>query len=126
AQEDLAAQFGISRQPVLQALALLERDGLAVRADGRGTLQAAPLDPAIVQDFYELRAVVDALAARRAAERIVAGEAEPLPDTLIERGVSAIKRGKVPALIAADTLLHHAIYRASGNLLLETIMAPQW
>jgi DNA-binding GntR family transcriptional regulator len=126
AQEDLAAQFGVSRQPVLQALAQLERDGLAVRADGRGTLQAAPLDPSLVSQFYELRAEVDALAARRAAQRIAAGETAPLPDTLVERGQAAVRRGQVPALVAADTLLHHAIYDASGNTLLDTVMASQW
>ena len=85
AQEDLAAQLGVSRQPVLRALALLERDGLAVRADGRGTLQAAALDPATIQEFYELRAEVDALAARLAAQRIAAGQAAPLPESPLAR-----------------------------------------
>ena len=126
AQEDLAAQFGISRQPILQALSLLERDRLAVRADGRGTLQVAPLDPDLVRQFYELRAEVDALAARRAAERVAGGIEQPLPGVLLERGVKALRRGDLGALIAADTLLHHAIYQASGNPLLESVMTPQW
>src|SRR3546814_20949346 len=55
-QEELAARFGISRQPVLQALAHLERDGLAIRADGRGTPQVAPPDPQLVAAFSQLRA----------------------------------------------------------------------
>jgi len=126
AQEDLAAQLGISRQPVLQALALLERDGLAVRADGRGTLQAAPLDAGTVQEFYELRAEVDALAARLAARRVAAGAAGPLPDSLLARGRAALRSGRLADLIAADTLLHHAIYDASGNRLLAATMTPQW
>ncbi|SAI67675.1 GntR family transcriptional regulator [Bordetella ansorpii] len=125
-QEDLAARFGISRQPVLQALAQLERDGLAVRADGRGTLQVAPLDPQVVHEFYQLRAEIDALAARLAAERIHAGVAEPLPDSLVERGLAALRRARMPALIAADTQLHRAIYEASGNRLLAALMEPQW
>lgn len=125
-QEDLAARFGISRQPVLQALSRLERDGLAVRADGRGTLQVAPLDPQLVEEFYQLRAEVDALAARLAAQRIRAGQARPLPASLIERGLSALRRGRMPALIAADTQLHRAIYEASGNRLLAAVMEPQW
>ncbi|WP_459615902.1 GntR family transcriptional regulator [Bordetella sp. 2513F-2] len=126
AQEDLAARLGVSRQPVLQALARLERDGLAVRADGRGTLEVAPLDPQLVQEFYQLRAETDALAARLAAARIAAGHARPLPDALVERGRAALRRGRMPALIAADTQLHHAIYAASGNQLLASVMAPQW
>lgn len=125
-QEDLAARFGISRQPVLQALSRLERDGLAVRADGRGTLQVAPLDPQLVDEFYQLRAEVDALAARLAAQRIRARIARPLSDTLVERGLSALRRGRMAALIAADTQLHRAIYEASGNRLLAALMEPQW
>jgi len=130
AQEDLAARLGVSRQPVLQALTLLERDGLAVRADGRGTLQAAPLDVATVQAFYQLRAEIDALAARLAAQTIAAGESAPLPDSLCARGRAALEQasatGSVTALVAADTQLHHAIYRASGNPLLEPVMRAPW
>lgn len=125
-QEDLAARFGISRQPVLQALAQLEREGLAVRADGRGTLQVAPLDPQRVRECYQLRAEIDALAARLAAERVRDGAIRPLPATLVERGLAALKRGRMPALIAADTQLHRAIYEASGNGLLAAVMEPQW
>src|SRR5690606_38645052 len=125
-QEELAARFGISRQPVLQALAHLERDGLAIRADGRGTLQVAPLDPQLVAEFYQLRAEVDALAARLAARRVAACAAPPLPAALVERGLAALRRGHMQALIAADTRLHHAIYDASGNRLLASVMQPQW
>ncbi|MEI2416333.1 GntR family transcriptional regulator [Orrella sp. JC864] len=126
AQEDLAAQFGISRQPVLQGLAQLERDGLAVRGDGRGTLRVAPLDPELVSHFYELRAEIDTLAARRAAERVAAGQAPPLSGELLARGTAALAQGRMAALIQADTHLHHAIYQASGNPLITRVMAPQW
>jgi len=134
AQEDLAARLGVSRQPVLQALTLLERDGLAVRADGRGTLQAAPLDVATVQAFYQLRAEIDTLAARLAGERVAAGEIAPLPDSLCTRGRAALEQASatgsvtalVAALVAADSQLHHAIYHASGNPLLEPVMRAPW
>jgi len=126
AQEDLAARLRVSRQPVLQALTLLERDGLAVRADGRGTLQAAPLDVATVEAFYQLRAEIDALAARLAAARVADGAGMPLPQTLCARGRAALQQGSVAALVAADTQLHHAIYLASGNPLLEAVMRAPW
>mgnify|MGYP000670945951 CR=1 FL=1 len=38
-QEDLAAQFNVSRSPVLQALRLLKKDGLLEDAPGRGLLR---------------------------------------------------------------------------------------
>ena len=35
-QEDIAAQLSVSRQPVLQALRLLKKDGFVLDAPGRG------------------------------------------------------------------------------------------
>ena len=42
-QEDIADQLAVSRQPVLQALRLLRKDGFVLDAPGRGVL-VAPLD----------------------------------------------------------------------------------
>jgi DNA-binding GntR family transcriptional regulator len=42
-QEDIAQRLAVSRQPVLQALRLLKKDGFVLDAPGRGVL-VAPLD----------------------------------------------------------------------------------
>ena len=42
-QEELANQFGVSRQPVLQAMMLLRREGFLIDA-GRKGVAVAPLD----------------------------------------------------------------------------------
>ncbi|MGF7473742.1 GntR family transcriptional regulator, partial [Salmonella enterica subsp. enterica serovar Minnesota] len=60
--------LGVSRQPVLQALLLLEREGFARRAARRGMV-VAPIDPTFVRDLYAVRGALDALAAREAAAR---------------------------------------------------------
>lgn len=65
-QEDIAQQLAVSRQPVLQALRLLKKDGFVQDAPGRG-LQVAPLDPSAIHQIYEVRGALDALAARLAA-----------------------------------------------------------
>jgi DNA-binding GntR family transcriptional regulator len=53
-QEDLAARLAVSRQPVLQALRLLKKDGLVEDAPGRGLRVAAErrvaLAPALLRD----------------------------------------------------------------------------
>src|SRR3954469_18388783 len=67
-QEDIAQQLAVSRQPVLQALRLLKRDGFVQDAPGRG-LQVAALDPQWIRHLYEVRGALDALAARLTAER---------------------------------------------------------
>ena len=67
-QEEVAERLNVSRQPVSHALQLLKRQGLAVEHGRRG-LSVAPIDPERMRDLYQLRAVIDGLACRLAAER---------------------------------------------------------
>ena len=67
-QDDLARAYGVSRQPVLQALLLLRDRGLVREAPGRGLI-VSPIDPDFVRKLYEVRAMLDGFAARLAAER---------------------------------------------------------
>src|SRR5205085_8292508 len=66
-QEDIADQLAVSRQPVLQALRLLKKDGFVQDAPGRGVL-VTPLDAAWTLHVYQVRGALDALAARLAAQ----------------------------------------------------------
>ena len=67
-QDELARAYGVSRQPVQQALLLLRDRGLVREAPGRGLI-VSPIDPDFVRKLYEVRAMLDGLAARLAAER---------------------------------------------------------
>jgi DNA-binding GntR family transcriptional regulator len=119
-QEDIAQQLAVSRQPVLQALRLLKKDGFVHDAPGRG-LQVAALDSAWMQKVYEVRGALDALAARLAA-----GRKATLDPHLIEQGRKAARGRNVMAMIAADTAFHQAIYAAAGNPLIEQSAQLHW
>ncbi|MBU0796432.1 MAG: GntR family transcriptional regulator, partial [Alphaproteobacteria bacterium] len=67
-QEELAASLNVSRQPVIQALMLLKRQGFLEEAGRRG-LRVVPLDEAAISHVYEVRGALDGLAARAAAAR---------------------------------------------------------
>jgi len=67
-QDELARAYGVSRQPVQQALLLLRDRGMVWEAPGRGLI-VSPLDVDLVRNLYEVRAMLDGLAARLAAER---------------------------------------------------------
>src|SRR5258707_4603781 len=67
-QDELARAYGVSRQPVQQAWLLLRDRGLVREAPGRGLI-VSPLDVELVGNLYEVRAMLDGLAARLAAER---------------------------------------------------------
>jgi DNA-binding GntR family transcriptional regulator len=119
-QEDIADQLAVSRQPVLQALRLLKKDGFVQDAPGRGVL-VAPLDIDATLKVYQVRGALDALAARLAA----AGRFH-LDPALIARGRKAARGRDVRAMIDADLAFHDAIYAASGNPLIAQTAHQHW
>lgn len=119
-QEDLAATLGVSRQPVLQALRLLKKDGFVSDAGRRG-LRVAPLEAQTITQVYEVRAVLDGLAARRAAQANA-----QLDPTIILKGRRAAAGQRIGSMIDADMQFHHLIYAASGNPLIAETANHHW
>ncbi|WP_210583453.1 GntR family transcriptional regulator [Streptomyces sp. GESEQ-35] len=68
-QAALAAEYGVSRTPVREALRQLQHGGLIEMQPHRGAVVRVP-SPWEVRQAYEVRAELEALAARRAAARI--------------------------------------------------------
>ncbi|PRX38437.1 DNA-binding transcriptional regulator, GntR family [Meinhardsimonia xiamenensis] len=65
-ETELARRYGLSRTPVREAIRQLEADGLVAHVPRAGaTLRR--LEPAEVSELYEMRAVLEATAARFAA-----------------------------------------------------------
>lgn len=123
-QEQIAAELGVSRQPVQQALLLLRNQGLLRDAPGRGLI-VAPLDPEYIQQMYDIRAVLEGLAFRKAAENN-AKAAAVKGDEYIDKGRAAVKSGSVRELINADMAFHNFIYALSENLLVAPTMDTHW
>jgi DNA-binding GntR family transcriptional regulator len=99
-QEELAAALAVSRQPVLQALRLLKKDGFVIDAVRR-VLQVPPLEAQAIAQVYEVRAVLDGLAARRAA--LAKAQLDP---TVIDEGRSAVAGQRIGVMIDADMNFH--------------------
>ncbi|MDE2615668.1 MAG: GntR family transcriptional regulator [Burkholderiales bacterium] len=123
-QEQLAQQLGVSRQPVQHALTLLRKQGVLNDAPGRGLL-VAPLDLDHVRHMYDVRAVIEGLAFRKAADDSAAQAAAQGP-ALIRAGRKAVASGSVGAMIAADMAFHDFIYTLSGNPLVAPSMQTHW
>jgi DNA-binding GntR family transcriptional regulator len=119
-QEDIAEQLAVSRQPVLQALRLLKKDGFVLDAPGRGVL-VAPLDVGWLLQIYQVRSALDALAARLAAQTRFRIDPE-----LIACGRAAARGSDVKAMMSADAQFHGAIYAASGNPLIAQSAQLHW
>jgi DNA-binding GntR family transcriptional regulator len=119
-QEDIAQRLSVSRQPVLQALRLLKKDGFVLDAPGRGVL-VAPLDAEWMRKVYQVRGALDVLAARLAA-----AQRFRIDPKLMERGRRAARGRNVEAMIDADMAFHEAIYEASGNPLIGQSAGQHW
>lgn len=123
-QDDLARELKVSRQPVQQALLLLRNQGLVKDAPGRGLI-VAPIEPNEVRDLYQLRAAMEALAARLAAANVTE-RFKADGKALIDKGRAALHRGSLEDQIALDIEFHVMLARASRNALLSESMTPHW
>ncbi len=123
-QEQIAQVLGVSRQPVQQALLLLRNQGVLRDAPGRGLIVAS-LDLDRVSNMYDIRAVMEGLAFRKAAERN-AERAKKQGPALIQNGRKAAAGNSVTTMITADLKLHDFIYGLAENPLIATTMEAQW
>ncbi len=123
-QEQIASELGVSRQPVQQALILLRNQGVLRDAPGRGLL-VAPLDLDYVRNMYDIRAVLEGLAFRRAAE-LNAKRAKTKGPALIRAGREAVASGSITAMIAADMAFHGFVYSLSENPLIASELEAHW
>ena len=76
-------------------------------------------------NMYDLRAVIEGLACRKAAE-INAQKASSKGPSLIRAGRKAVASGSVSAMIAADMAFHAFIYALSENPLVARSMETHW
>jgi DNA-binding GntR family transcriptional regulator len=123
-QEELANRFGVSRQPVLQAMMLLRREGFLVDA-GRKGVCVAPLDVQQARNLYVVRAALDGAAARLAAANYTP-YLRQRGRQLLDVGRRAVATGHIPSVIEADIDFHLFIYEASGNPVIGETAQPHW
>lgn len=125
-EERVAARLGVSRTPVRQALAMLEAEGLVEMTANKGAVVPS-FGAKEVWDVYDLRAVLEGHAARRAAGSIrgeevarlreLAGEMEGISPEL-----SSDHEAEVRRLVACNQEFHGTIVRASRNARLEKLV----
>jgi DNA-binding GntR family transcriptional regulator len=133
-QTALAAEFGVSRTPVREALRKLQAGGFVELRPNRGALVRG-LSAREIRDAYEVRAELEALAAELAAtrirhdqlDRLRAAQAQftdGLAQTVAARE-SGADAGERQAAIwgAANDQFHQVIQEAAGNDVLRATLA---
>lgn len=112
-EEELARRLGISRTPLREAFRMLEEEGLIRVSQGRGVEVTRPtLDEA--SDLYDIREVLDGLAARRAAAQATPAQLAEL-DALLAEMEASLQQGDFRRWLGANVRFHEAIAQASGN-----------
>jgi DNA-binding GntR family transcriptional regulator len=114
-EERLAADFGVSRTPVREALIRLAADGLLVRRDS-GYFPVLP-DLTDLRDLYELRITIELRGLARALDtETIVHDANLLEPLLREwQSLSADPPPADPQFVQIDEDFHLTLSRASGN-----------
>jgi len=120
-QTDLADQLRISRTPIREALVRLQHEGLVQLLPGGGVrVTALNLDEAV--ELYDLREVLDGLAARLAA-----GSADAATLARLERSLGRMAQcleGRDPSQwFRAHVAFHEEILKGAGNRHLARLSA---
>lgn len=127
-ERELAANFGVARSSLRQALKVLEIMGVITQKVGDGSylnkdassVLAVPmeflflLDDTSLQELTEMRLMMEPTLAAKAAERATSQHIALLKQSITDLEHSKQDRVR---LVASDILFHRAIFQASGNRL---------
>lgn len=109
----LADEMGVSRTPVREAIRKLEIEGFVELVPRRGTY-VSDISVKDITDVYEIRIVLDVLAAVLSTERITPEEINKMR-SLLDDIDAHIKKGEFDQIVEADSAFHDVLYQASHN-----------
>ncbi|MBO3750670.1 GntR family transcriptional regulator [Streptosporangiaceae bacterium NEAU-GS5] len=117
---DLAQWLGVSRTPVREALARLEKAGLVRTKPGRFTM-VSPLDVRAARDAHAVTSAMHELAVREALPNLSAAELDAMR-AANARFADALRADDVDAAIAADDEFHGVVVTASANRAVHDVL----
>jgi DNA-binding GntR family transcriptional regulator len=116
-EAELARELQVSRGPIREALALLDKDGIVYNLPRRGKY-VQEFTPKLVDEIYSLRRVLEPYAASLVIEHLDDGRIARL-----ERAVGSLSEAAagtdVRELAARDVAFHDLLYELSGHELLQ-------
>lgn len=118
-QDDIARRLAVSPTPVREAFRVLEAEGLLDSKPHHGVTVALQ-DYDEIRAAYEIRAMVEVRALRRAENRID-DEALTALSSLVQDSERAINHPDLTITRTANTRFHEALVHASGSRLLTDL-----
>jgi len=123
-QDALAAQLGVSRVPLREALKMLEGEGQVVYHPRRGYF-VATLDLADLVEVYRLRELLEAEAVRSAVPALDAAALSALGEA-VAAGRAADADDDVAAMVAANRRFHFGLLAAADRPRLLRLIRVLW
>lgn len=109
----LSAELEVGRTPIREALKRLESDHLVTTYPRRGTF-ASTVDLTDLSEIFEMRIVLEPMAAKKAAAGLTAGQRSDFHEA-IDHLRALGETDEQRTLIEHDLYVHRLIYHAAGN-----------
>jgi DNA-binding GntR family transcriptional regulator len=119
-EDSIARELGVSRTPVREALRRVADEGLVTKTAHSGSIVAS-LSFDDILALYVVRAELEGLAARLAAQRPPRGLVEDL-QRVHEKMISSVASGALDSLPDLNLEFHRKIRLAAGNSYLERFL----
>lgn len=115
-ENKIAAQLGISRTPVREALQRLEKEGLVGRTDN-ARFTVSQITASEVNDTCDLLEALDSYVFRKAAGKLTKQDAQSLRDS-VAKMTAAAAAGDRSQWAEADAEFHRLVNQVAGNELI--------
>ena len=116
----LANKLGVSRTPIREAIRKLELEGLVLMIPRKGA-EVARMTLKDMEDVLEVREALDELAAKIACKKISDEQLAKLK-TIRDEFKKSMDSGDVKKIAEEDVKFHDAIYEATDNAKLVSMM----
>ena len=119
-EQQLCDEFGVSRTPLREAIFKLDNMNLVKSVPRYGTF-VTQIDAKEIKDTYVVKANLESLAGKAAAERITSSDAAQL-ERITETLNKVAKEGNIREMFDCDFKFHETIWKATENLVLFDLL----
>lgn len=119
-EDRLARELGVSRNPVREALRVLQAEGFIDMIPRRGAI-VATLSDEEVRDIFDVRMALERLAAQLAARRAEPDDVEEM-QRILETAQAALAKDDASTLTDLNAEFHELVLVISGNGYLRDVM----
>jgi len=117
----LCNDLGVSRTPIREAIRQLELEGLVESIPNKGIVVTG-ITRTDIEDIFEIRELIEGLAARKSAQKMNDEEIERLKE-IIDLQEFYTMKNDIKGLVKMDSEFHKAIFKGSASRTLNNTLS---